>query len=242
MSKLLTKADLNYWQNKENYGPFIKVNPKLETDLEGLCSAKEEVILARFAARAYINQPNNEKIPSLLTITNKRLLIHRVKGTRGFMVKTMRDKMLGKLNDLAILDVGDYAVKTLDWLGKNKAARKEIELYIGLNALEDDTILNNENNWKTLYESEWQNLKTNIKEASMGKVLFQKGTKVTFKPLKEKFFSKAKYPTISFNDEALETGLLEFVALFDDFLTSNGLSFKVQPIPSCAFQIIAEKH
>ena len=62
MSKLLSKADLNYWLNKDNYGPFIKVNPKLKSDLEGICKAKEETILALFAARAYINQPNNENI------------------------------------------------------------------------------------------------------------------------------------------------------------------------------------
>jgi hypothetical protein len=237
MSKLFTKADLNYWLNKDNYGPFIKVNPKLKSDLEGLCKAKEETILALFAARAYINQPNNENIPSLLTITNKRILIYRVKGNKGFMLKTVRDKLLGQLNDLAILEVGDYASKAMDWMGKNKAAKKELELYVELNSLEDDVILNNKNNWKTLYDGDWQSLKKDLKEISMGKVLFQKGTKVTFKPLKEKFFSKAKYPTISFNDEALETGLLEFVALFDEFLSSNGLDFKVQPEPSCAFQI-----
>ena len=63
----------------------------------------------------------------------------------------------------------------------------------------------------------------------MGKVLFQKGTKTTFKPKKEKFFSKAKYPTISFTDEALETGLLECVALFDGLLSKHGLEFQVQP-------------
>ena len=242
MSELLTIDDLDFWSHKDDYGPFIKVNPKLETNLEDLCAAKEEIVLARMAARAYINQPNNEKIPSLMTLTNKRLLIHRVKGTRGFMVKTMRDRMLGKLNDLAILEIGDYTVKALDWLGKNKTAKKELNLYIELNDLTDDTILNNTEKWKVLYEGEWQHLKSAIKEVTMGKAMFQKGTKTTFKPLKEKFFSTAKYPTISFVDEGLETCLLEFVALFSDVLASKGVSFKVQPDPTCAFQIIAQEH
>ena len=71
----------------------------------------------------------------------------------------------------------------------------------------------------------------------MGNALFQKGTIITFKPLKGKLFSTAKYPTISFVDEGLETCFLEFAALFDDFLASNGINFKVQPEPAYAFQI-----
>ena len=46
---------------------------------------------------APIVQMNNEKIPGYAVITNKRLILYRVKGTRGFMLKTMRDNMLGKL-------------------------------------------------------------------------------------------------------------------------------------------------
>lgn len=242
MSELLTIDDLDFWSHKDDYGPFIKVNPKLETNLIDLCTAKEEVVLARLAVRAYINQPNNEKIPSLMTITNKRMLIHRVKGSKGFIIKTMRDKMLGKLNDLAILDIGDYTSKALDWIGKNKTANKELNLYVELNGLTDEDILNNTPNWKLLYQGEWQNLISVIKEVTMGNVMFQKGTKINFKPLKDKFFSTSKYPTISFVDEGLETCLLELLALFSDLLASKNVSFAVQPEPAYAFQIKVQGH
>jgi hypothetical protein len=242
MSELLTINDLDFWLHKDDYGPFIKVHPKLETNLEELCFAKEEVLLAHMAARAYINQPNNEKIPSLLTLTNKRMLIHRVKGSKGFILKSMRDKMLGQLNDLAILDIGDYTTKALDWLNKNKTAKKELNTYVQLNELSDDDILNNTQNWKLLYEGKWQKLKSTIKEVTMGKAMFQKGTKVTFKPLKEKFFSTSKHPTISFVDEGLETCLLEFVSLFSDVLASKGIDFIVQPDSTCAFKLTAKSN
>lgn len=240
MSDLLTRDDLDFWSNEILYDPFFKINPQLKTDLEALCDQQEEVILGRIAVRSYIVQMNNEKIPGYAIITNKRLIIYRVKGTGGFMMKTMRDKMLGKLNDLAPIDIGDYIAKGANYLEKNKVARKELELYVRINEMNDEAVLNNEAGWKVIYESDWQSLKDNIKEVTMGGIAFHKGTKVQYKPLKEKFFSKPKYPIVSFTDEALETALLEWMALFIDYFKMHGVIFKVNPEPAYAFQIVPE--
>lgn len=240
MSDLLTRDDLDFWSNEPLYDPFFKINPKLKTDLETLCNQKEEVILGRIAVRSYIVQMNNEKIPGYAVITNKRLILYRVKGTRGFMLKTMRDNMLGKLNDLAPIDIGDYIAQGANWLEKNKVARKELELFVRINELDDEAVLNNEAGWKVIYESDWPSLKANMKEVTMGGIASHKGTKVHYKPLKEKFFSKPKYPIVSFTDEALETALLEWMALFMDYFKKHGVVFKVNPEPAYAFQMVSE--
>lgn len=236
MADLLNIEDFNFWDTQLAYVPFFNVNPQLEKQLDTLSTSDKEMILGTFAVRAYINQPNNSKIPSLLTITNKRILIHRIKGTNTILGAT-RNVLLGQLNSLTILETGDILQSIHGKLTKNKVANKEMKLYEGIAKLDDPAILNNDNNWKVIYEAHWSDLLKDLTEITFGKTLFVKGTNITFKPKKKKFFSIEKHPTISFIDDTLEVGFVAFIALFKDLLSKHGALLLINPEPAYAFQI-----
>ena len=113
-----------------------------------------------------------------------------------------------------------------------------MELYATVNAMDDKAILENQNNWKVIYNGSWEDIQKGVTKAAFSKQPLIKEFKLRFTPKKKNLILKSKFPKVSFKDKLLNQGLITFAALFEPIYKANNLEFQFDEKKGKTFKIV----
>lgn len=160
-------------------------------------SPDRESVVTAFWVKAHRNNKLHSEVHSLLVITNKRFIIYRTEGIRGYWFKLIISTTVGKIP--VVGSVASWVTeKVIDGIlfVVEKISRRERVLTEQIADLTPDDLLLNKKSWPVTFEKELKTLQQELKQIHIANKRFMRFILLDTKS----FWKSFRYPMIKYLD------------------------------------------
>lgn len=156
-----------------------------------------ESVITAFWVKAHRNNKLHSEVPSLLVITNRRLIIYRTESIRGYWVKLIIATTAGKVPVVGSL-VSWVTEKVIDgiFFVVGKVSRKERNIKKQIVEITADDLLLNKKAWPVTFEKDLKTLRQELKQIHIANKRFMRLILLDTKS----FWKSFRYPMIKYLD------------------------------------------